>query len=131
MDAAHNPAGGASLANALRESFASPYSVAVISVLGEKDARGFLKAIDESVVSVVVTQSSSPRAIEAEVLAEIAREILGSDRVEVEPDLKSAIAVAKTMLPAGGENNAIIVSGSITLVGDALILQQKEVSSDE
>ncbi len=131
LDAAHNPAGGASLANALSESFSDPFAIAVISVLGEKDARGFLMAIDESVVSVVVTQSSSPRAIEAEVLAEIAREILGSERVEVEPDLATAISVAKTMLPAGGKNNAIIVSGSITLVGDALILQQKEVSEDE
>jgi dihydrofolate synthase/folylpolyglutamate synthase len=102
----------------------SPFAVAVISILEDKDARGFLEAINDSIVSVVITKSSSPRAMPVEELAALAVQIFGEDRVETEERYEDALAVAKTLLP-GTPNAAIIVTGSITLVGDALKVQQK------
>lgn len=124
LDAAHNPAGAESLSQALKTSFLSPFAVGVISILEEKDARGFLEAINDSFDSVVITKSSSPRAMETAELATLAVQILGEDRVEVEERYEDALEVAKTLLPAT-PNAAIVVTGSITLVGDALRVQQK------
>ena len=124
LDAAHNPAGAKSLSEALKTSFLSPFAVAVISILEDKDAKGFLEAINDSIVSVVITKSSSPRAMPVEELAALAVQIFGEDRVETEERYEDALAVAKTLLP-GNPNAAIIVTGSITLVGDALKVQQK------
>jgi dihydrofolate synthase/folylpolyglutamate synthase len=129
LDAAHNPSGAESLVQALKTNFGSPYVVAVVSILTDKDARGLLEALDSSVVEVIVTQSSSARAIPAEQLAELAREVLGADRVKVQTNPQWAIAEAALALPAG-QKSAILVTGSITLVGEVLALKQIEAEQD-
>lgn len=129
LDAAHNPSGAESLAKALRESFGSPYSIGVLSVLADKNARGLLEALDDSFVEFVITQSSSPRALPAEELAELAREVFGADRVKVQANPQWAIAEAGKALPTG-QAAAIVVTGSITLVGDVLKLKQIEAEQD-
>ncbi|MEY4019185.1 MAG: hypothetical protein RLZZ590_485, partial [Actinomycetota bacterium] len=129
LDAAHNPSGAESLAKALNESFASPYAIGVVSVLADKNARGLLEALDDSFVEFVITQSSSPRALPAQELAELAREVFGADRVKVQANPQWAIAEASKALPAG-QASAIVVTGSITLVGDVLKLKQIEAEQD-
>ena len=129
LDAAHNPSGAESLVRALKENFGSPYVVAVISILSEKDARGLLEMIDGSVVEVIVTQSASARAIPAETLAEIARDVLGADRVKVQHNPQWALAEAALALPSS-QKSAILVTGSITLVGEVLALKQIEAEQD-
>ncbi len=129
LDAAHNPSGAESLAKALKESFGSPYAIGVLSVLADKNARGLLEALDDSFVEFVITQSSSPRALPAEELAELAREVFGADRVKVQANPQWAIAEAGKALPAG-QASAIVVTGSITLVGDVLKLKQIEAEQD-
>ena len=129
LDAAHNPSGAESLVKALKENFGSPYVVAVISILADKDARGLLEALDSSVVEVIITQSSSVRAIPADDLADLAREVLGADRVKIQANPQWAIAEASLALPAG-QKSAILVTGSITLVGEVLALKQIEAEQD-
>jgi dihydrofolate synthase/folylpolyglutamate synthase len=129
LDAAHNPSGADSLVKALKENFGSPYVVAVISILADKDARGLLETLDSSVVEVIVTQSSSARAIPAEELATLAREVFGADRVNVQANPQWAMAEAALALPVG-QNSAILVTGSITLVGEVLALKQIEAEQD-
>ena len=129
LDAAHNPSGAESLVQALKTNFGSPYVVAIISILAEKDARGLLEALDSSVVEVIVTQSSSPRAIPAAKLADLATEILGADRVKVQENPQWALAEAALALPEG-QKSAILVTGSITLVGEVLALKQIEAEQD-
>jgi dihydrofolate synthase/folylpolyglutamate synthase len=130
LDAAHNPDGAQSLARALKDSFGSPYAIGVLSILTDKNAREILEAIDDSLIEVVITQSSSPRAIEAEQLAVLAREILGEDRVTVQINAQWALAEAALKIPAG-QPGAIVVTGSVTLVGDVLKLKQIEAEQDE
>lgn len=124
LDAAHNAGGAESLARAMKNSFASPPSIAVLSILSDKDASALLRALDQTFEMFVITQSSSPRAIEVEVLAKLAREVFGDNRVEVAPNIEQGLKLAQDLVVEGG---AIVVTGSITLVGDVLkSIQMKE-----
>ncbi|BDS49192.1 folylpolyglutamate synthase/dihydrofolate synthase family protein [Rhodoluna sp. KAS3] len=129
LDAAHNPEGAKSLAKALKDDFGSPYAIGVVSILAEKDARALLEELDDSFVEFVITQSASPRAIPAEELAVLAREIFGEDRVRVQSNPQWAMAEAILLLPAG-QAGAIVATGSITLVGEVLKLKQIEAEQD-
>jgi dihydrofolate synthase/folylpolyglutamate synthase len=128
LDAAHNPGGAASLARAMKNSFGSPKTVAVISILNDKDARGLLEALDETAETFVVTKSTSPRAIEVAELEKLAIEIFCADRVRSASGPHSALELAKELVVEGG---AIVVTGSITLVGDVLKNIQSKVEDEE
>lgn len=119
VDAAHNPHGAAALAVALGEYFTFDHVTAVIGILGDKDAAGIFTELEGAVDDVVITQSTSDRAVRADELATIARSILGADRVSVEPSLEVALEVARERASAT-EKGAALVTGSITLVGDAM-----------
>lgn len=129
LDAAHNPHGARSLVKALKESFGSPYAIGVISILAEKDAKALLEILDDSFVEFIITQSESARAIPAESLAELAREVFGPDRVRVQANPQWALAEAAKLLPAG-QASAIVVTGSVTLVGQVLKIKQIEAEQD-
>ncbi len=83
VDAAHNPAGAEVLATALEESFAVSALIGVVGVLADKDAEGILAALEPVFDEVVLTASSSPRAMDVDDLAELARDIFGEERVHV------------------------------------------------
>jgi dihydrofolate synthase/folylpolyglutamate synthase len=129
LDAAHNEDGARSLVKALKESFGSTYAVGVVSILAEKNARALLQILDDSFVEFIITQSESARAIPAEDLAELAREIFGADRVHVQANPQWALAeAAKLLSPTLA--SAIVVTGSVTLVGQVLKLKQVEAEQD-
>src|SRR5690606_28669925 len=98
IDAAHNPHGAAALAATIDEEFAFRRLAAVVGVLGEKDARGILEALEPVVAEIVVTTNSSPRALPAEELAELAVDVFGEERVTVEPRLDTAIEIAVSLV---------------------------------
>ncbi len=123
LDAAHNPDGAASLAQALVEYFAAPTAVGVLAVLAEKDALGVLTQLADSFEKVVITASSSPRAIDPADLGELAKSVFGEQNVSITNDAREAMKVAHSLRP---ENGAIVVTGSISLVGDVLALIQEE-----
>ncbi len=91
VDAAHNPHGAQALAAAIVDSFEFTSLVGVVGVLDDKDARGVLEALEPVLAEVVVTRNSSPRATDADVLAAVAVEVFGADRVEVVPRLPDAL----------------------------------------
>lgn len=129
LDAAHNEDGAKSLARALKDSFGSPYAVGVISILAEKNARAILEILNDSFVEIIVTQSESARAIPAETLADLAREIFGADRVRIQANPQWALAEAGKLL-SPTLASAIVVTGSVTLVGQVLRLKQIEAEQD-
>lgn len=128
LDAAHNPDGARSLARALRDSFDSPRTVAVLSILEEKDASGFFEELRQAPIDqVIVTKSTSPRAMDIANLTNLAREYFTN--VTNAPSVFSAMEAAKKIVASDG---AIVVAGSITLVGDALKnLQDEDYGDDE
>jgi dihydrofolate synthase/folylpolyglutamate synthase len=126
LDGAHNPAGALILAKALRAEFSSRPLVAVIAVLGEKDAEGLVSSLSEIFDTAVITESSSPRTMPIGELEPIAVASLGC-RVSATSDFKIALEQAKQR--AIEIDGMVVVTGSITLVGDVIKLIQEE--SDE
>ncbi len=121
VDSAHNPAGAAALAAALSEEFASTSLVAVIAVLGDKDAAGILAALEPVVEAVVITENSSPRCLPVDDLEPIAVDVFGEERVRtaaVLPDaVEAGLALAEREDTIGG--HGVVVTGSVVTAGDA------------
>ncbi|GAC69040.1 folylpolyglutamate synthase [Gordonia soli NBRC 108243] len=132
VDAAHNPHGAAALAQALSEEFDFRRLVGVIAMLGDKDADGFLEALEPVLDHVVITDNGSPRAIDSERLAEIARTIFGEDRVLVTPFLPDAVTEAIALAEeSDGEPVAgagVVITGSVVTAGAGRTLFGKEPS---
>ncbi|MGH3938869.1 MAG: bifunctional tetrahydrofolate synthase/dihydrofolate synthase [Pseudonocardiaceae bacterium] len=132
LDSAHNPHGARALAAALREEFAFRRLIAVVGVLRDKDARGILAELEPVVDEVVITTSTSPRAMDVDELAAVARDVLGADRLRVQPRLSAAIeeavASAKEIAP-GAElisGAGVVITGSVVTAGDARTLLGRE-----
>lgn len=123
VDAAHNPHGAAALARAIAGTLPFTRVWCVIGVLGDKDALGIVEALDPVVEGFIVTQSASDRALDAGELAGPVAAVAGPDRVRTEINLGAAVAAARSSWQIG---DAIVVTGSITLVGDAIALAQEE-----
>jgi dihydrofolate synthase/folylpolyglutamate synthase len=119
VDAAHNPAGAAVLAEAVRESFTFTRLVGIVGVLADKDAEGILGALEPVLDEVVVTRSTSPRAIDPDELADIADDVFGDDRVHRTVRLDDALDVAIGRAEEGGlVGGGVLATGSITLAAD-------------
>ncbi|MGW1132398.1 bifunctional tetrahydrofolate synthase/dihydrofolate synthase [Streptomyces griseoluteus] len=127
LDAAHNPAGAEATAEAVRESFDFSRLIGVVGASADKNVRGLLEAFEPIFAEVVVTQNSSHRAMDADELAGIAVEVLGEDRVQVEPRLPEALEAAITLAEEEGEfaGGGVLVTGSVITVGEARLLLRK------
>lgn len=124
LDAAHNPAGARATAEAVGESFGFTRLVGVFAAMADKDVRGMLEAFEPVLAEVVVTQSSSGRAMPADELAAVAVEVFGPDRVEVTPRLDDAIESAVNLAEEEGDlgGAGVLVTGSIVTVAEARTL---------
>ena len=121
LDAAHNPHGAHALADTLTSEFNFDEIVAVVAVFSDKDAVGILKALEPIVDHIIVTQSSSDRAMTSSELEKIASSIFGVDRVFEVRDLSTALdrAVTDATRPLSEDTIGIIVTGSVVTVGEA------------
>jgi dihydrofolate synthase/folylpolyglutamate synthase len=128
IDAAHNPAGAAALAQALGEEFDFRFLVGVIAVMADKDVDGILTALEPVLDQVVVTQNGSPRSLDVDALGQLAEERFGPDRVVRATTLPDAIETATAIVEdsAGdGESfsgNGIVITGSVVTAGAARTL---------
>lgn len=119
VDAAHNPAGAATLADALRRYFDFDELTFVVGSLGDKDARGVIRALTPVATQFFVTEPASDRALPAEDLGDIVREEAGDEATIVYTDSLDALEAAREW--AGEEpRRAVVVTGSIVLVGAAM-----------
>lgn len=128
LDAAHNPAGARALAQALAEEFGFRKIVGVLGVMADKDAIGLLEALEPVLAEVVTTQAVSPRAMPADELGTLAREVFGDNRVVVEPLLvdavEQAVALAESSEEAGQSlaGGGVVITGSVVTAGQARTL---------
>jgi dihydrofolate synthase / folylpolyglutamate synthase len=128
IDAAHNPAGAAALAQALAEEFDFRFLVGVIAVMADKDVDGILAALEPAFDQVVVTTNGSPRALEVEALALRAEERFGPERVISAETLADAIETATALVEeSAGEGEAfagsgMVITGSVVTAGAARTL---------
>ncbi|NEE29355.1 dihydrofolate synthase, partial [Streptomyces sp. SID7982] len=124
LDAAHNPAGARAAADGISEAFSFSRLIGVVGTSDDKDVRGLLEAFEPIFAEIVVTQNSTPRAMDADALAAIAVEVFGDDRVQVEPRLDDALEAAITLAEEEDEyaGAGVLVTGSVITVGEARLL---------
>lgn len=123
VDGAHNPAGAEALVAAVEEAFAFQSVVGVVGVMADKDPENILAVLEPALDHVVVTRASTPRAMEVDDLAEIARDVFGEDRVHVRERLDDAVTLAADLAERDVERGAaVLVTGSIMLVAEARTL---------
>jgi len=129
VDAAHNPHGTRALANTLKTEFDFESIFCVLAILGEKDVAGVLYELEPVIDRLVVTQSSSPRALDVETLYELALKVFGADRVYKESNLINAITYASeqvTLLNQVSEGvSAVVITGSVVTAGEARTILKK------
>ena len=127
LDAAHNPHGARALAVALSEAFSFDRLIGVVAALGDKDVRGVLEQLEPVLDGIVVTASTSPRAMSVDDIYELATEIFESHRVVRAPDLASALDVAIGLSETENVGGAgVIVTGSVVTVGQARTLLRRK-----
>lgn len=119
VDAAHNPAGAQTLADGLRRYFDFEEITVVVGILGDKDARGVIRALAPVATQFFVTEPATERALPAEDLGDLVREEAGDEATIVYSDAIDALEAAREW--AGDEpRRAVVVTGSVVLVGAAL-----------
>ncbi|KIU14532.1 bifunctional tetrahydrofolate synthase/dihydrofolate synthase [Mycolicibacterium llatzerense] len=134
IDAAHNPAGAAALADALDTEFEFRFLVGVISVMADKDVDGILTALEPAFDLLVVTHNGSPRAMDVESLAALAEERFGPERVVTAATLPDAIEAATALVEESGNDGSsdgfsgagMVITGSVVTAGAARTLFGKD-----
>ncbi|MCH8277560.1 MAG: bifunctional folylpolyglutamate synthase/dihydrofolate synthase [Proteobacteria bacterium] len=116
LDVAHNPAAAAVLAETLQVNTVAGTTTAMIGMLDDKDATGFIVALRDQVERWIAVTADSPRAVPAD---ELGRQIANlCDRSCLVADsLASAMQFARRDV---AENDRILVTGSFFLVGPVL-----------
>lgn len=111
VDAAHNPQSAHVLAGELRRLFDGDAAIPtlLLGVLDDKDARGIIRELCPLFDRIVVTASSSTRAVPATELASLVAEETG-----VRPEATHDVRAARELL--SGE--PIVATGSITVAGE-------------
>jgi dihydrofolate synthase/folylpolyglutamate synthase len=110
-DGAHNAPGIAALADSVPEG-----TVAVLSILDDKDAAEMLRALLPRLSAAVFTRAPNPRALPPSTLADLASKV-GGVRSEIEPDPRRAVERAREL---AGEKGTVLATGSIYLVAELL-----------
>lgn len=125
IDAAHNPHGAKALVAALGTYFDFQEVVLVMGILEDKDTHGIVEALAPHAARIHVTQSHSDRAIPAEQLAQQVEEwVHDVQRFEFDT-LDAALTDAREWASAAPDR-AVLVTGSITLIGEAMQLAAEQ-----
>jgi dihydrofolate synthase/folylpolyglutamate synthase len=120
FDAAHNPAGAATLASYLRELNTGRRPL-VFAGMHDKDLEGMLRPLMPVVGPLVVTRASNRRSADPAELVALARRIAPETSVTMAASPLEALEIAWRTSPR------IIVAGSIFLLGDVMKLAQQAV----
>ncbi|GAB2516631.1 bifunctional folylpolyglutamate synthase/dihydrofolate synthase [Paramicrobacterium agarici] len=121
VDAAHNPHGAQSLADALQRYFDSDNVGLVIGVLDDKDARGILDHLVPVAERVFTTHVESERARDAEALAAEVQRAASDTPVVAYDSVDEALSIARDWA-SEEPGRIVLVAGSVILAGEALLV---------
>jgi dihydrofolate synthase/folylpolyglutamate synthase len=122
VDAAHNPHGAQALRAALADSFMFTRTIGVLAILADKDATEMLEILEPALDEVVVSRTTSPRAMAPAELGKLAAEVFGEHRVHVVADLPDALDLAAQLADEGGVGGGVIATGSVTTAAEVRML---------
>jgi dihydrofolate synthase/folylpolyglutamate synthase len=121
VDAAHNPHGAGALVAALDEYFDFDEVAFVFGVLGDKDAAAIVDVLARRPGLFFVTAPDSERAVPPTELAAVVSAGAGAERVIVAERLDDALDDARAWA-AEAPKRAVVVTGSVALVGEAMAI---------
>jgi dihydrofolate synthase/folylpolyglutamate synthase len=124
LDVAHNPAGAWALRAALSQYFEERPLVIIFGAMRDKAVAEMAEILFPLAEQVIATQASShnPRAASPqEIVAAASRT---SAEISEEPNVAAALERARRLC-AGLQNPAIVITGSIYIVGEALELLER------
>jgi dihydrofolate synthase/folylpolyglutamate synthase len=119
LDGAHNLAGGRALAAYIRRIYAGRQVRLVYGVMRDKPVREMTAELFPLAASVVVTAPANARAMAPE---EVIREAAPHPRIRAASNAAAALEMARS---EAGLDDAIVVTGSLFLVGEARALLVK------
>jgi dihydrofolate synthase/folylpolyglutamate synthase len=122
VDAAHNPAGATALRDGLQQAFTFTKLVGVVAILKDKDASEMLEILEPVLDEVIVTRTTSPRAMRPHDLGELARGIFGEARVTVVDDLPDALDRAAGIADESGVGGGVLATGSVITAAEVRML---------
>lgn len=125
LDGAHNPAGARQVARYCDDHLSGRALHLVYGTVRDKAVDEVAELLFPRAASVTVTEPTTPRAAGCELLARVARHFCAD--VRIEPDPSAALTAATTRAAAG---DAVLVTGSLFLVGDCLRALSASASSD-
>ena len=125
IDAAHNPDGALALAKGIATYFTFDEVAVVLGVLADKDAAGIIGALATFATRFDVVASSSERAVPVDELAETVARLTSDDTTVRHDSVSDAIAAAREWA-SEAPRRGVVITGSITLVGDALVIADGE-----
>ncbi|HEY8913182.1 folylpolyglutamate synthase/dihydrofolate synthase family protein [Lacisediminihabitans sp.] len=125
IDAAHNPDGAESLTKAIASYFTFDEVGIVLGVLADKDARGIVSALVPITTRFFVTASSSDRAVPVDDLTPIVFELAGEKATDSFDSAQDAIDAAREWA-AQEPRRGVVITGSITLIGEAITLAEQD-----
>jgi dihydrofolate synthase/folylpolyglutamate synthase len=119
VDGAHNPAGVATLCQALKNNFPHRRLFLIFGVLGDKDYRAMVKRLFPLADRVFLTRPRSGRALPIETLLPVAKGFQANIDVVGNPGeaLSQALSLA-------GEEDIVCAAGSLYLIGEIKKIHQ-------
>ena len=115
LDGAHNLAAARKLAKFISAKLSNRSITLVIGILDDKPYRAMLAVLAPLANRVIVTRASIDRALPPETLAKKAR--IYSRNIVIQPNVAGAVRYAVTTI---GKKDAIVVAGSLYVVGEAM-----------
>ena len=120
LDGGHNPGCAAALKDAL-ERYVPGRRVAILGIMADKDSREYLRLVGPLFDEIFTLAPDNPRALDAESLAQVAREFCP----RVTPTQTVGEALARAMKALGNEDS-LIVCGSFYLAGEIRVPLQRK-----
>ncbi|MGN0557932.1 MAG: bifunctional folylpolyglutamate synthase/dihydrofolate synthase [Acutalibacteraceae bacterium] len=114
LDGAHNPDGIETLSDFVKSNLSDKKIVCIMGMLRDKDSISSIEILNGLFNTVITVPIQNPRSMTEKELADVCRGHF--ENVEEKSDVKSAVDEALSL--ADGEENAIVICGSLYLAGE-------------
>ena len=118
VDGAHNADGVDALAESLDEEYPTTRWQLVLGVMGDKNVEAMVESLEPLLAGIIATAPKAERAVSPSVLAERISDLTDLAVIEAE-DAEIALDMARA---EAGPDGAVLVAGSLYLVGEARAL---------
>ena len=116
FDVAHNPAGVWALRSTLSNTYEGRRLIVVFGAMRDKAISEMCEILFPTAEQIIATQARNPRSATSEEIRDAAHRT--NSEIELSPDVPSAVARAKEL---AGTNGIIVITGSIYIVGEAML----------